>query len=274
MANLEVELEAEARTRFVRFDARVWRELLDGPARELARALGPNVPPQRAERLLESYLRLACEAIGHGYLFPESAGRNFFGLAFRRLIPRSLALLPAQRQGQALADCWNLGENLERGRPWLSRVALRFAAEIEGLGQLDALVARIAQALAAPERRLDGRPRVEWVPLAEEDRRFLPGTLHFLAPSVVCVHDRQRGVEAGGDPVTVGVWLAEPPLLLGPMGCGETPQSTSDRIDLLEHVQRSDPRAADVLNAVANEWGAALTLETSQFLVALLPSAA
>lgn len=273
MADFAAELMAEARTRFVRFDSKLWGELVDGPARELARSLQANAPSQRAERLLESYLRLGCEAIGQGYLFPESAGQSFFTLAWNRLIPRSLALLPAHKQGQALADCWNFGENLEHSPAWLRRIALRLASGLDGLGQLEALVGRIAVALAEPQVRLGEQPRIEWVHLAEDDRRFLPGALHFVAPTVACVHDRQRTAAAGGEAATVGVWLSEQPLALGPMGCEEAPGGSSERLDLLDYVQKADRRAADVLNSAANDWRCALTLETSQFLVAMLPSA-
>jgi hypothetical protein len=271
LADFAAELMAEARARFVRFDADLWNQLVDGPARDLARSLQANVPSQRAERLLENYLRLGCEAIGLGYLFPESAGQSFFTLAWNRLIPRSLALLPAQKQGQALADCWNFGENLERSPAWLRRIALRLATGLEGLGQLNSLVEKIAEALAEPQARLGEKPRIEWVHLAEEDRRFLPGALHFVAPTVACVHDRHRSAAAGGEVATVGVWLAEQPLALGPMGCEEEPGGSSERLDLLDYAQKADRRAADVLNAAANDWRCALTLETSQFLVALLP---
>jgi hypothetical protein len=96
--------------------------------------------------------------------------------------------------------------------------------------------------------------------------------LHFVAPTVVCVHDRHRTAPAGGEAVTVGVWLADAPLVLGSMGCRETPPITNDRLDLVELAQQADGRAADPLNAAANEFRAALTLETSQFLVALLPA--
>lgn len=272
MGNLADELEAEAKTRFVRFDTKLWRELLDGPARELAGSLqASGAPQERSQRLLENYLRLGCEAIGLGYLFPQSVGSSFFSAAWNRLIPASLARLPASKQVQALADCWNLGENLERSPLWLRRIVLRLAGALDGLEGLDGLVNNAATALAEPLAKLDGEPRIEWIDLAEEDRRFLPGTLHFVASTVVCVHDRHRTAQGGGEAVTVGVWLADAPLALGTMGCGEKPGRASDRVDLLEHVQKADQRAVDVLNAAANDWRAALTLETSQFLVALLP---
>jgi hypothetical protein len=249
-------IEAEARQRFVRWNAELWSELVE-----------------EGRRLLESYLRLGAEGIGFGHLFPASAGENFLTLAWRRMIPRLLPGVPRSRRAQALADCWNLGENLETSPAWLGRIFTRLAPSVSRLERLSELVSSVSeQALGEPSRRLGDTPRVDWVPLAQEDRYFLPGALHFVAPTVVCVHDRARGAEAGREAPNVGVWLSDAPLSLGTMGCREEPAASSDRLDLVERLARLDPRATDVLNASANDWRAALTLETSQFLVVLLPS--
>jgi hypothetical protein len=271
LADLVVELEAEAQRRFVRWDPHLWRALLAGPARSLAEALrSVRAPEVQAQRVLETYLRLASEGIGLGYLFPSQVGENVFTLAFMNLIPRTLAALPPDRQLQTLADCWNLGENLEHAPPWLRRIFLRVLQREEGLRDLEGLVARVAtEAVGVPVRRLGSHPRVAWVDLGAEERSFLPGALHFVAPTVLCVHDRLAG---GEDPVSLGVWLAEDPLILGPMGCPEPAGPTSDRVDLMEELATRDARVNDPLNCSANEWRAGVTLETSQFLVALLPS--
>jgi hypothetical protein len=46
---------------------------------------------------------------------------------------------------------------------------------------------------------------------------------------------------------------------------------TSDRLDLVDDLGRQDPRVSDVRDSAANAWRAVLTLETSQFLVAVYP---
>ena len=61
-------------------------------------------------------------------------------------------------------------------------------------------------------------------------------------------------------------------LVLGAMGCREEPGPTSDRLDLVDDLVRKDPFAGDVRNSAANDWRAALTLETSQFLVGIYPA--
>jgi hypothetical protein len=221
-----------------------------------------------AQRLLESYLRLACEGIGLGYLFPPEVGDGFFTHAFFRLIPRGIGALAPEKRAQALADCWNLGENLEHAPAWWRRMFVRLS-EGASLGALPALVVRASrEALGEPGARLSGRTLHLFVDLGAEDRRFLPGTLHFVAPTVVCVHDRHDE----SAPRTLGVWLVDPPLVLGSMGCDASVGPSSDRLDVVDDLTKQDPRAKDVLNSAANEWRAGLTLETSQFLVAVYPA--
>lgn len=275
-ASLRVEdLEAEARTRFVRWDGELWKQVVAGPAHELAESLQrARVPLDRGEAVLLSYLRLAREGIGLGYLFPAaSGGESFFTLAWTRLIPRSLAALPLDRQVETLATCFNLAENLESSPVWLRRIFLRLCRDRDGLEDLPSLVSDVSRrALAEPEGKLRGKPAIRWLYLAEEDRRFLPGGVHFVAPTVACVHDRHRAAAGGRKAATMGAWLTEPPLALGPMSCTESPADPGLRMELLEELSRRDPRAGDWFAMAANEWRAAVTLDTSQFLVALLPA--
>lgn len=268
MADLLAELEDGARRRYVRWDPKLWRSVVDGPARELAASLrAAGTDDQAAQRLLESYLRLACEGIGLGYLFPPELGESFFNHAFLKLIPAGLAAVAPERRAGALADCWNLGENLEHAPAWWRRMFVRLSdgASLDALG---ALVVRAARdALGEPAARLDRRTLHLLIDLGAEDRRFLPGGLHFVAPTVVCVHDRQPDRSSH----TLGVWLVDPPLVLGAMGCGASAGPSSERLDVVDQVVKQDPRTSDVLNSAANPWRAGLTLETSQLLVAVYP---
>jgi hypothetical protein len=269
VADPVAELEARARLRFVRWDEALWRRVLDGPARALAMALrDAGAGEAEAQRLLEAYLQLASEGIGLGYLFPPEVGEGFMNHAFFRLLPEGLAALPPPGRAQALADCWNLGENLEHAPAWWRRMFVRLAADGAALGSLRALVERAErEAFAPPPARLGRRALHLYVDLGAEERRFLPGGLHFAAPTVACVHDRDA---ASGR--SLGVWLVDPPLVLGAMGCAWPAVASSDRLDLVDDLVRRDPRAAEVRNCAANEWRAALTLETSQFLVGLYPA--
>jgi hypothetical protein len=268
-ADLLAELEESARRRFVRWDPALWQRVVEGPARSLAEALRrANAADAEAGLILESYLRLACEGIGLGYLFPPEVGEGFLTHAFFRLVPDGLAAVPPDRRAQALADCWNLGENLEHAPSWWRRMFVRLASAGVALDALPALVERAGrEAFGPPEARLGARTIHLFVDLGAEDRLFLPGMLHFVAPTVACVH--HRDARSGR---SLGAWLVDPPVVLGSMGCRAEPAPTSDRLDLVDDLGKKDPRAADVLNSAANEWRAALTLETSQLLVAVYPA--
>lgn len=257
-------LEAEAGRRFVRWDARLWRDLLAGPAGRLLDTLG--TPPDHP--LVQSYLRLATWGLGLGYLFPTTAGTSFFTLAWTRLIPERLVDVPPERRAQVLAALWNLAENLEQGPAWLRLVLVRQAQH----WRLDDLEARLADVRAValdPPAQDDQEGDLVWIPLADHDRRFLPGALHFVSPTIVCVHERHAGAAQPG--ATIGVWLTAAPLVLGAMGCEDTvlPPGDGQRI-----VARGagDPRLTPVWAAAENRWRAAATLRTSQFLVATRPA--
>lgn len=255
----------------MRWDDGLWGRVVEGPARELAASLhGKGVPDAAAQQILESYLRLAAEGIGLGYLFPPEVGEGFMNEAFFHLLPAGLADVPEERRVTALAHCWNLGENLEHSPAWWRRIFLRLLSGGTSLGELSALVERVSrEAFGEPKTRLGQRALHLWIDLGAEDRRFLPGGIHFVAPTVACVHDRRD--EDAGLGRTLGAWLADPPVVLGPTGCTGRAPAASDRLDLVDDLGKKDPRASEVLNSAANDWRAALTLETSQFLVGLYP---
>ena len=269
------QLEEDAARRFVRWDPDLWRSILEGPARALSDGLTAAGGAERdALAILESYLRLVSHGIGNGYLFPaaEVHAQSFFTLAFTELVPRLLPSLPAAEQARALALCWNLGENLESAPRWLRQLFLRTSRELRSLGDLEALVARVQEeAFEPPADRLGPLVRAEWIHLGGEDPRFLPGRVHFVAPSVVCVHDRSRVAAAGRNAVTTGVWLSGAPVLLGPMGCDEVPPNAAEALPQWRRVERDDRRFSDVFASAHNDWRAVASLVTSQYVVALVP---
>jgi hypothetical protein len=269
------DLEARARERFVRWDGGLWMELVLGPATQLGEALASaNAAPAAAEQALRTYLELAIEAVGLGYLYPRATGRDsFFTMAWWTLLPRDLARLPAERWAALLAACWNLGENLEAAPGWLRRL---FTRRLLGggfaLDQLETVVAEITRdVLSPPPQRLEQAARQMWVALGEEDRHFLPGTLHFVAPTVVCVHDRLRAGSPGQPGEAMGVWLGDPPLVLGAMRCDEQPVLEAHLPTVAMLIMGGDARVTEGYAAIANEWRAVLVQTTSQFLLAALP---
>lgn len=275
MSRFVEELEASARGRFVRWDPALWRELLEGPVPKLGQALaGSGTSPAAGEELLRAYLRLGAEAIGLGYLYPASAGRqNFFTLAWSDLVPRLLADVAEAERAGVLAQLWNLGENLESAPPWVQRIFCRVGARLTSLSDIEArLRETVAPALEPPRQKLGHKTQPFLVHMAAEDSRFLPGALHFLAPTVLCVHDRHRTAVGGREAATQGLWLADTPVLLGAMGCRETPEVAHEQTPSLTWLTWNDPRVDDWHATVVNDWRAAGTLHTSQFVVVLAPA--
>jgi hypothetical protein len=65
--------------------------------------------------------------------------------------------------------------------------------------------------------------------------------------------------------------MSDTPMLLGAMGCGETPPLEHEGLGLLADVARRDPRADEWMASAANEWRVAASLHTSQYVVVLVP---
>jgi len=276
MSGFVEELEANVRGRFVRWDSALWQELLAGPVPKLGHALAASgTDPSKSEELLRGYLKLGAEAIGLGYLYPASAGRqNFFTLAWSDLLPRLLADAPESERAGVLAQLWNLGENLESAPPWVQRLFCRVGAELTSLADLETRLRDTATAaMEAPKVKLGNSSQPFLIHMASEDSRFLPGALHFLAPTVLCVHDRHRQAAAGREAATQGLWLTDgAPMRLGAMGCRETPEATHEQTPSLTWLALNDARVDEWFATAVNAWRAAGTLHTSQFVVVLVPS--
>ncbi|NTX05556.1 hypothetical protein HUA74_28740 [Myxococcus sp. CA051A] len=274
MSGFADELEASARGRYVRWDSELWRALLEGPARKLGESLSQTgASPADAEELLRAYLRLGAEAIGLGYLYPATAGRqNLFTLAWTDLVPRLLSGVPEAQRAGVLAQLWNVGENLESAPPWVQRIFYRVS---QRLGSLTGIEERLretaALAMEPPAMKLGDKAQPFLVDLSREDSRFLPGPLHFLAPTVLCVHDRHRHAIAGREAATQGLLLSDTPIPLGAMGCRETPEVTLQQSPHLSTVAWRDARVDSWFATVTNDWRAAGTLDTSQHVVVLVP---
>lgn len=267
------ELERTARARFVRWDAGLWRTVIDGPARRLDAGLAGSEPDE-ALAVMTAYLELAAEGIGLGLLVPShgSGVSNFFTLAWTRLLPELLPGLPPRRRAESLAACWNLGENLESAEPWLDRLFVRASGDLASLDDLDALVERVSsRVLEPPPDALGSDWTARWIALTDHDPRFLPGRLHFVAPTVVCVHDRHEG-PGSGVADTCGAWLDDPPVVLGPMGCREEPPPPGRRPGFVSRLAREEPRFTRPHAWTRNEWRGAVTLTTSQHVVAVSPA--
>lgn len=260
----------------------MWREVVEGPATRLAERLdAADWPSDRTRPVLEAYLKFAAEAVGLGYIYPsEEAGReNFFNLAWFDLLPERLTELEPERQIEVLSACWNLGESLETRPAWIQHLFMEEADRLEALGKFEERVDAITRKiLGEPGAKLDrdadpaAATRIFWVYFGEAYPRFLPGRVEFLAPGVACVHHRHEGLE--GQPKTsVGVSLVGEPEFLGTMRV-DAPTEEADAAEgsWWEQVASTDERITKRYATAANDWRAICALDTSQYVVAVLPA--
>lgn len=269
---------AEAARSSPRFSDARFARAVEGPAATLLSGLKAAGRPEAAVRaLVGSHLRLCAEAValGRPVDVPWAEG-SFLSLALASLAPRLLPPMQPGAAADALAALFNLGENLLKEPGWLERV---FCDELSGLDRLAHLARRVGEVEASvtgpPATRLGESFRVRWADTSESDRRFLPGPLHFLHPTILCVHDRLRGPVGSRPGETCVIRLSDPPVVLGPSGCTAAPAvSTHEGVGLVARAGIDDPRITERLATAANEWRAAACLTTSQMVVVLLPEGA
>lgn len=273
----------EASARWVRWDPTTWRELLDGPGRRLAeRLLATGTPDADAAALTEVFLRLGAEGIGLGYLVPASriGAETFLGRAWRTWLPDGLARVPPDGRAAAIAQCWNLGENLENSPAWLRRVVELALGDVPDVARLEDAVRDAGVALTAPPTAAlrEHDAAIDWVWLGDVDPTFLPGRARFVTPTVVCVLDRLRDGRDGRAAHGLGLWLRDQgPVVLGPMPPppddadlpgGPAPHGPFD----WTRRRAREPRLTRAFATAGNAARAVATLETSQFVVCARPA--
>lgn len=166
-------VEAAAAPRFARWDPGAWRRHVAGPFRIFA-VRTPTAAVRKA------YLTLSAEALGLGLLDREGFAR---WMILRHLPYQSGVEVPT------LAALWNVAEGLAAAPLWLQRLAS--ASVTAPTTALPQVAATLQRALGeVPPARFSGPFRL--VAHGPPSTTFLPGALHFVAPRVLCVHDRLR----------------------------------------------------------------------------------
>lgn len=278
------EIEEAAARRFPRWSPKTWRAVVEGPARELAEALDQTQRPiDRTRPVVKNYLKLGAEAIGLGYLYPvDATGRtNFFTVAWFQLLPRQLAALAPERQTEVLSACWNVGENLATGAGWFQSLFLELMSTGEvALETFEEDVRRLtASVQKPPPQAIDGDDVcLEWIFLGGKNERFLPGDIEFLTPRVAVVYHRHTGLD-GHPKAAKLIWLGAQPRVLGggegsrPTDANVEGDANGDGAWWWTRLCDEDPRLTGIYASAHNRWRALCTLETSQFVVAAMPSA-
>lgn len=198
--------EREGERRFSRWDKELFFDVLRGPGERLALSLRGSA---KAELLFESWLLLVTEAIGLGYLRPGflpsqgasgRAAESLLELLLLDLIPEKINTIGVDARVALLAKAWNLGEGLFGEPPWLNACTAAAMASVRSLVDLEGRLLVLLDTALAPRARstFSGPFAVRTMDLREVDAAFLPGRMHFGAPSLVCIHDRKRpSVSAG-----------------------------------------------------------------------------
>jgi hypothetical protein len=266
------ELGANYAARHSEFRHDVWERYLTGPLPVLIDGIG-----RQDMALVESYLHLVAEGIRLGLLpRPLKEGeppRGFANLAFSRLVPELLPKLPKRRQAETLASIWNLSENLVASPRYLEAALCRSFALLTSLEGLEARLELLTSKILAPRLATMGAtPKVVWMDLSKEDRRFLPGQVHFLNPVIACVHERTSSGVPSRRVATCGIWLTDPPVILGPAGCTEDPgpPKTEGAVHWRTLAER-DVKFSEVLDTAVSESRGIASLVTSQWVALLLP---
>lgn len=187
-----------------------------GPATRLWKNLDASDADTTAT--LRAYLTLGVEALARGFISETGEPDGLLGHLWSDLIPRSAASMSTSQLPSQLVDLWNLGEGLRREAIWLDRVVCRGLDQLDALPDVEATLTAIVESVFSEE----GTPAWEIPRVATVDCRatidsFLPGTMHLLAPRVVCIHDRRhRGQH-------LGLLLDDDgPHVLGHVDCGES----------------------------------------------------
>ncbi|HVK63146.1 MAG TPA: hypothetical protein VM694_01660 [Polyangium sp.] len=203
----------EGERRFSRWEGALFEALVVGPGKRLAGNLDGS---ESSRCVFEAWLGLVVEAIGLGYIRPGVVGEgdtprarrpeNLVELLFVDVLPDKLPTIPVETRMRLLAKAWNLGEGLFGEPPWLNLcVAAAMAvpktsANPGALLDLEGRLLEILDAALAPRARSTwkGPFAVRTIDLREVESAFLPGRVHFGAPTLVCVHDRKRPDLAAG----------------------------------------------------------------------------
>lgn len=204
----------DAFARYAHFDTAGWVRMC--AALDRLEASLSAAPASDRMALITTWLELGAAGLGAG-TYVAGGAEDPFALLWERLIPDGLGALPAERRAPALAEAFNLGENLAREQGWRRMIFVDGLRRLERFADLRDMLARLLERIAAaPTRPLGDAPQMISVDLSAFDQRFLPGAIGMLAPTVFVVCDRER-TDDQGLPLGVAVWApeGEAPAVLG-----------------------------------------------------------
>jgi len=159
------------------------------------------------EGIRNTYLTQSLNSHHYNYLIQNPTAswlpitwKNFLEYCLIKKIPLTLSEVPKQQQLEILVKIWNIGENILQQAPWMGLYILSHADELTSLTNIDAFLIDIMDPLLRPPKPAQWQPPFDVSILDGRDIHddFLPGEMHEVAPSVVCVHDRRLSGIYGG----------------------------------------------------------------------------
>ncbi len=171
------------------------------------------------EKVFAGYMDLIREGIGSAYItqsIPEwqynyliknkkathqalnITWNSFLEYCLLKEIPLTLSQVPAAQQLELITKIWNLGENIRQETPWMGLYILSRAEELPALTKIENFLIEIIAPLLRPPEKARPPYRVSILDGRDIHDNFLPGDMHQVAPSVVCVHDRRLDGVYGG----------------------------------------------------------------------------
>ncbi len=170
------------------------------------------------EKVFAAYMELIREGIGNAYitqsieewqydyLIPKNSYQiditwnSFLEYCLLKEIPLNLSQIPAEQQLELLTKIWNLGENILEEKPWIGLYILSRAEELPTLSKIEDFLIEIMTPLLRPSEKSNWQSpyKVSILDGRKIHDNFIPGDMHQVAPSVVCVHDRRLSNVYGG----------------------------------------------------------------------------
>ena len=173
------------------------------------------------DKVFAAYMELIREGIGCAYITQSlSSGHykyliknqktlnKFLGITWKSFLeyclikemPLTISQVPAQQQLDLMVKVWNLGENIRQETPWKGLYILSRAEELPTLTKIEKFLVDTMAPLLRPPAPARWQPpfRVSIIDGCDIHDDFLPGDMHQVAPSVICVHDRRLAGVYGG----------------------------------------------------------------------------
>jgi hypothetical protein len=206
-----------ARSRYARWDDRLFDALLEARLDHIWRALKTR-PPEHRLASARTYVDLVVAGIGEGVLHGAHGEPSSLLEAFiRDKIPYWFGESNPDRHGKIASLAWNIADGARAQAAWIDQYLLANLHEFENPMCLKEKAAELLRPVLeeTPAARWSGPATVTVIALNNTVADFLPGKLTVVTPRLVSIADRRRDVRLGvllmpdGDSRCLGLMRSE-----------------------------------------------------------------